>query len=175
VAGDAEAVGRFVERMACIPRLLAVINRRIRSPLRAEELVDVGQETFAALWRKVATYRGQARLETWAYRFCELELFAAVNRRRRQARGEGGPEGLAELDADPQPTGLVMYDYLFLRLKRLPDLDQELIRLKFFEDLTFVEIGRRVSLPVNTVKSRYYRAMVRLRDLLRPILDQEEA
>ena len=60
--------------------------------------------------------------------------------------------------ADADETLLVIAS-----LDRLAPADAEVLRLKHFEDLTLEAIARRTGSALNTVKSRYYRALDRLR------------
>ncbi len=45
----------------------------------------------------------------------------------------------------------------------------DIVRLRHFDGLTFAEIARELEMPTNTVKTRYYRSLGRLRTLLRPL------
>src|SRR5262245_50605321 len=76
------AVDQFFARMRCVPAILAAKNRRLGSPLTDEELNDLAQDTLALLWRKLGTFAGLARLETWAFRFCVLELMNALRKKK---------------------------------------------------------------------------------------------
>ncbi|GHO82544.1 RNA polymerase sigma factor [Dictyobacter formicarum] len=49
-------------------------------------------------------------------------------------------------------------------LQTLSIKHRTIVWLRYKEDLSFVEIGRRLNIPMNTVKTTYYRACARLRD-----------
>jgi RNA polymerase sigma-70 factor (ECF subfamily) len=60
---------------------------------------------------------------------------------------------------------------------KLERLDREILLLREFEQLSYAEISQLLSVPVNTVRSRLFRARVALRDLLAapaPKLSAEE-
>ena len=167
LAGDADAIRDFVERMKCVPRILAVRNRRSGSAFDAEELEDVCQETLAAVWRKLPRYDGTAALETWVYRFCEFEF---LHRLRKKGRGrlvleetlEGTPfEPFAAEEASP-----LDHEALARGMEGLEQQLSAVIQLKHYEDLTFEQIGERLALSVNTAKTRYYRGLRKLRAVL---------
>ena len=46
--------------------------------------------------------------------------------------------------------------------------------MKHFEELTFPEIGKRIGMPANTAKTRYYRGLAKLETLMRGHRDREE-
>jgi RNA polymerase sigma-70 factor (ECF subfamily) len=51
-------------------------------------------------------------------------------------------------------------------IDELPPLEREVIRLQHLESFTQAEIGARLDVPVNTIKSRSFRAHRRLADRL---------
>jgi RNA polymerase sigma-70 factor, ECF subfamily len=155
-AGDAEAVERLLDRLACVPAMLRERHRRLGSPLSAEDLAEVEQETYTALWSKLAGFEGRAALETWAYRFVVLELLKGLDRRARRA-SSGDDERLA----------LVA---LHAALERVGPPGADVIRMRHFDQLSFDAIAARSGEPEPTVKARYYRAMKRLREALEPHL-----
>jgi RNA polymerase sigma factor (sigma-70 family) len=55
---------------------------------------------------------------------------------------------------------------LYICLFQLDARPAEVIQLKFFEELTFEQIGARLALPENTVKTHFYRGIQRIRSML---------
>jgi len=171
--GRGDSLERFIERMKCVPRILAAKNSRMGSPLDDGELSDLTQDVLTILWRKLATFEGHATLETWAYQFCVRELMNAVRRKRklpaREAdRGEGE---IPEPEGRPESAPLT-FDDLHSSLDRLPDDEAQTVRMKHFSGLTFDEIAARVHQSPNTIKTRYYRALERLRGMLKKNYEQ---
>lgn len=178
--GDAEALELFVERMRCIPRILAVKNRRAGSPLASEDLADLAQDVFGTVWRRLDSYAGEASLESWVFRFCVLMLMDAVRRRSRRpvplAGSEEGPAseppgGGGARQAAVEPLD---YEHVHAALDRLPREESEVVVLKQFDGLTFERIAERLNLSPNTAKTRYYRGLERLRGLLAVPLGEGE-
>lgn len=161
---DPRAVATLVERLRCIPRILAVLNQRLGNGLGPEDLNDLTQDVLALLWPRLELYNGQASLETWAYGFCFNAVRNALRRgRRRQAAGELDEALLESPAAAPGDD----YDDLQRALERLAPREGAVIRLKYFDGLTFEEIGARLSMPTNSAKTSYYRGMRKLEELLR--------
>lgn len=163
LAGDPRATELFVERMRCIPRFLHQRNGRLGRPLSPEEIADLSQEVFAALWSKLGEFRGDARLETWAYRFCACKYL------------EQGRDGRTPLEFDEQSSGSQHDDaaalaatehddaLLLAAVDALPEDERAVVLAKHFEDHSFDAIGKHQRTSVSTVKARYYRALERLR------------
>ena len=164
MSGSDHARTEFVERMKCVPRILAAKNARMGSPLNDADVEDVVQETLVAVWRRLPTFEGRAALETWVYRFCHLTLCKFLESRRRVPRPVETLEDVEEeTPSDPQK-----YEQVYRALERIDQDEAAVLRLKHFEQQTFEEIGRRLAVSPNTAKTRYYRGLERLRDLLEP-------
>jgi RNA polymerase sigma-70 factor (ECF subfamily) len=53
-------------------------------------------------------------------------------------------------------------------VEQLDPIDREILLLREFEQLSYAEIANLLELPVNTVRSRLFRARTALRNLLEP-------
>ena len=133
-------------------------RRRLADAARAEELA---QETFLAVLRAVARYEPRASFRTYLYGIASIQLLAE----RRK-----GAQRLAILDlapADPatasDPEATVEVREAFEKLG--PD-EREVLMLREYEQLSYAEIGALQRVPVNTVRSRLFRARQSLKDLL---------
>lgn len=78
-AGDDRAFERLVR--AHVGRLHAVAMRLLQNPADADEVV---QEAFLSAYRNLATFRGDARLETWLHRIVVNAALQRLRRRKRQ-------------------------------------------------------------------------------------------
>ncbi len=157
----------LVRRLACLPRILEALSARLGRPLDEQELEDLGQETLVLAWRKLATFTGEARLETWSYGLARLELMNAIRRKRR--RPDFQAESADHEPADVEPAAAPGHDreFLLAAVARLDPGEGETVRLKHFEDLTFEEIAARLGITSSTAKTRYYRGLARLHERLR--------
>jgi RNA polymerase sigma factor (sigma-70 family) len=164
LAADPRAIEVLVRRLACIPRILNLLNLRMGTMLGAEDLVDLTQDTLASLWPRMRTYNGQASLESWAYGFCFNGFMNEVRRRRRRRTNDPLEEDNVP---SPAPAGAELeYDHLHRGLERLDEREVRVIRLKYFDGLTFDEIGTRLGISPNTAKTCHYRGIRRLATLL---------
>jgi len=170
LAGEPEAVDGFVRRMSCVPSILASQNSRLGRPLSPVEIQDLAQDTLLTVWKKLDTFAGLSGLETWVFRICCLELLNSLRRQRRRPRAATLDEGLvATEELEQQRRSLLEYEHVHRGLERVEAPEADVIRLKHFDGLTFDEIAVRLAIPVNTSKTRYYRGMKKLHELLRTI------
>ncbi len=166
--GDAEARATFLTRMKRVARMLTYLNQRLGSRLAAEELEDVAQEAIVSIWRKLGSFEGRSSLDSWTYRFCQLQLMAWLRRRDRL------PRRLEDLDEvernaalsrpDPDPW---VNEWVYQCLDRMEPELAEVLQRKHLEGLTFPKIAEVLETSIHTVKARYYRALPRFRELLR--------
>jgi RNA polymerase sigma-70 factor (ECF subfamily) len=137
-----------------------------------EDARDLCQETFLKAFRALKGFKGEARFSSWLYQIA-VNLCRDRMRRRRgrtlvslEAMGEDAARARAE-SPDPGPMELVEQGALrgLVRgaIAALPDDEREVIVLKEYEGLTFLEIAQILDLPLSTVKTRLYRGLVRLR------------
>src|SRR6266481_5731386 len=137
-------------------------RRRVAEPAHAEELT---QETFLALLRAVARYEPRALFRTYLYAISFKILRA--HRRKSAFRATF----LGQRNSTPDPSKLEATESgLWVRraVQKLDPLDREVLMLREFEQLSYAEIADLLQLPVNTVRSRLFRARTALRNLLKP-------
>ena len=165
LAGDPSAIDALVQRLRCIPRILTMLNQRMGGVLGPEDLGDLTQDTLALLWPRMEGYTGQAALETWFYGFCFNAFMNAVRKGRRRHGVDSLEEHSVASPSSPSPV--LDYDHLHRGLEQLDEKETRVIRLKYFDGLTFEEIGARLGISPNTAKTCYYRGMRRLEEFLR--------
>jgi RNA polymerase sigma-70 factor (ECF subfamily) len=137
-------------------------RRRIADPSRAEELM---QETFLALLRAANRYEPRALFRTYLYSIA-LKILRAY---RRKAIFRAAFLGRSDTVPDPArndatETGL----WVRRAVAQLEATDREILLLREFEELSYAEIAGLLALPINTVRSRLFRARILLRELLKP-------
>jgi len=138
-----------------------------------EDARDVTQEAFLKAFRALRNFKGEARFSSWLYQIALNLCRDRLRRKRGKAfvsldsvdedsglpgRREPSPYDLAERGA---LCGLVRE-----ALAELPDEQREVIVLKEYEELTFLEIAEILDVPLSTVKTRLYRGLVGLRGRL---------
>ena len=160
---DPTAIDAFVERMRCVPRMLARKNAQYGHPIEANELEDFGQEVLLAIWRKLEHYSGTGSLEAWAYRFAHLEL---LYRLRKQ---DSRPKLVEDLDpsVDKQERDAHAHDAIVRTVDDLGPPDADIIRMRHFDGMAFEGIAKALELSTSATKTRYYRSLKRLRLRLR--------
>ena len=167
LAGDREAELVLLQRMQCVRGMIGYQCRRLGVRLPASEQEDLCQSTLLAVWRKLDQYAGAGRLESWVFRFTYLETMARLRELRRVPR-LGARTGVSSGALPAAASALEQHAALYAGLDRLSAESRRIVLLKHVEERSFEQIGRELDLPTNTAKTKYYRALGRLRMLLAP-------
>ena len=122
--------------------------------------MDVVQEAIVKALSKVDTVREPAYLKTWFYRILINEAMNHFRRNRNLVSLEDVMVDQAEEPRDPGER-LDLYD----AIDRLSFPEQTVIKLRYFEDLKLEEIAQATGANLNTVKSRLYKAIRKLKDM----------
>jgi RNA polymerase sigma-70 factor (ECF subfamily) len=136
--------------------------RRVADPSHAEELA---QETFFALLRAASRYEPRALFRTYLYAIALKILRAHRRKETFRATFLGQRKTLPDpAKQDATESGL----WVRRAVEKLDPLDREILLLREFEQLSYAEVADLLDLPLNTVRSRLFRARTALRDLLDP-------
>lgn len=157
--GSREAFEELFERYR--EPLYGFFRRRLESRERAE---DLAQETFVAVILAVQRYEPRALVRTYLYGIA-LKLLAAE--RRRPANQETALDPVAEPAVrETLETAL----WIKSALEKLEATEREILMLREYEQLSYAEIADLLHIPVNTVRSRLFRARMAIKNHLQPSL-----
>jgi RNA polymerase sigma-70 factor (ECF subfamily) len=144
------------------PRLTRLLARM---SLRNEDVEEIINDTFYVVWNKAAEFRGDSQLSTWiigiAYR-------RALNTLRRERIRPVADQPLDE-DTVIVPSSTPeeeRNEWVRKGLDRLPVEQRMALELTYTLGHSCEEVAAILSCPVNTVKSRLFRARETLRQIL---------
>lgn len=174
LAGDRGAWDEFVSRYS--PLLRAAVAKtllRLRRTTPADEIDDLVQSIIVHLLdeksRRLETYRGQARLSGWLY---SVAVRFTLNHLRRTRRLLVGPLDESQLAVDPEePEDPLPWREALLKeaLESLSARDRLILRMRFFDGLSYRSMSKVLKVPVNTLSPALARARNRLRDAVQKI------
>jgi RNA polymerase sigma-70 factor, ECF subfamily len=156
--GAAEAFAELFRRYK--QPIFGFFRRRLADAGHAEELT---QETFLAIVRGASRYQPRALFRTYLYAIALRILRAHRRKQVFRATFLGQRKETQEpARGDATETALVLRQ----ALRKLDRTDREILMLREFEELSYAEISELLNLPLNTVRSRLFRARVALKELL---------
>jgi len=126
----------------------------------AEEAV---QEALVRAWLRQDACRSPEAPLPWLLEITRNEARRLLGRQARRSSLELFDAASRE---DDELVGTADRVTVEQALRTLGDGDQRVLRLRYAEDLTQVEVARRLGVPEGTVKVRLHRARRRLRSLL---------
>jgi len=132
-----------------------------------QDVDDVVQTVALRLLTVDALSRMRAARSPAGYAFMMVRN-ASIDLIRRRSHHAGS---VVEVRDTPDPTPIqdellqlrVQQDELTAVLDRLPDADQLLLRLRFWEELSIAQIAARFGMPYSAVAVRMFRLLRRLR------------
>jgi RNA polymerase sigma-70 factor, ECF subfamily len=135
----------------------------------AGDAEDIAQDTFIRAYRYLSSFDDSRALRPWLF---SIAANLARNRRRSLGRYLHQLTRMARLD--PEPVSDVERDAaqraeaqaLWRAVQRLEAVDQEIIYLRFFLELSVEETAESLNIATGTVKSRLHRALGRLRGVV---------
>jgi RNA polymerase sigma-70 factor (ECF subfamily) len=188
-AGSPEPLGQLLQ--TCRNYLLLVATHELPPELRAKGgASDLVQETFLIAQKQFPRFDGCTEGELLAWLKGILRNTSAHFRRGYQAAKRGGAgREVAQGDEDGDLLGLVpddatppssrasrreMTEILKIAIERIDDRDRNLLEWRQKEELTFEEIGRRLSVSPVAARKAWFRAIERLRQAMDDLVPPSE-
>lgn len=155
---DPAAFGRLYDRY------LQPIYRYLYSRLGdAHSAEDVTSQTFITAYEALPKYREQGQFAAWLFRIARSKMTDHFRRNRYEVDLEAAERTTTGEDA----LGALIHDEELIRLrsviKNLSPEEQDLIRLRYVADLSFVEIADFLGKREDAVKKTMYRLLARLK------------
>lgn len=171
--GNIQAFSFLVEKYQKLVYSLAL--KLLKKPEDAEEMA---QDTFIKAFQKLDTYEGKSKFSTWLY---SITYNACISELRKRRISFTSLEDQRFSDQDE----LKMHDYysetkkedqeryLNLAMEKLPEDDQVLVTLYYYENQSMDDISAITGLSVSNIKVKIHRARKKMCSLLHEMLNEE--
>jgi RNA polymerase sigma-70 factor, ECF subfamily len=150
-------------------RLLRFLQRLVHSDQLAEEL---HQQTWTSALENLDKFEvtsGNGGFKAWLYRIATNKAHDHWRSRGREKKATDGLRLVTEEtapDAAHRLEGAEAEAKLRAALELLPHSQKEVLLLRYYGNLKFVEIAEMLGCPLNTALGRMHKAMIRLRQIL---------
>ncbi|WP_378188425.1 RNA polymerase sigma factor [Aquimarina sp. W85] len=131
---------------------------------------DVLQNVFIKVYRHVDNFKGDSKLFSWIYRIATNESITFLNNKAKKnniSNAELYQKLTSNLEADIYFEG----DEIQLKLQKaiasLPQRQQQVFNMKYFEDLTYKEIAEILELTEGSLKATYHLASKKIETYLK--------
>lgn len=173
LSGDIRAYALLVDRYK--DRAFSLAFRLVGRREEAEELV---QDAFVKAYRKLDTFRGDARFSTWLHRIVHNVCMTRVTRRRPQPRSLDDDDETLQIssngrDLQESIEAGEMMRMVETEISRLSEKLKTPLLLFYLEQMKYEEIAALMGIPVGSVKTYLFRGRTILRERLRKQLQSE--
>ncbi|MFM7017322.1 RNA polymerase sigma factor [Flavobacterium sp.] len=130
---------------------------------------DVLQNTFIKVFQNLKNFKGDSKLFSWMYRIATNEAITFINNKAKRSKltsSELQSKLVENLQSDVYFEG----DEIQLKLQKalvlLPEKQQLVFKMKYFEELKYEEISEILGTSVGALKASYFHAVKKIEEYL---------
>ena len=179
---DQELLNLYLQgNKSAISTLIDRHNRRVRDYLRmmvgdADVADDIAQETFIKAVRVIdeGRYTDSGRFLSWVMRIAHnkaLDYFRAQKSNNSVSESSAGYNVLGTMRyADNSVEDSMISEQISADVRALvellPDEQREVVKMRYYSDLSFKEIAEQTGVSINTALGRMRYALINLRKMI---------
>lgn len=138
--------------------------------LNHDDADDVLQNTFLKVYSNLQQFKGDSKLFSWMYRIATNESLTFIQQRAKKqgiTNEEVKEKALQKLESDVYFDGDAMQLKLQRAVATLPEKQQLVFRMKYYEALKYEEMSEILSTSVGALKASYHLAVKKIEHLLK--------
>nr|WP_315143322.1 sigma-70 family RNA polymerase sigma factor [uncultured Flavobacterium sp.] len=151
-------------------KLLSVYQKPLYNHIRNivlnhDDADDVLQNTFIKVFQYLKSFKGESKLFSWMYRIATNEALTFLN---QKAKVNGVSTAALQNKAIDNLQADVFFDGNEIQLKlqkaiaNLPEKQQLVFKMKYFEELKYEEISEILGTSVGALKASYHHAVKKI-------------
>lgn len=153
-----------------------MILKMVRNVDDAEDLTI---EAFAKAFKNLHKFKKDYTFSTWLFRIATNNTIDFIRKKKLETtslhssytddNGESVSIDLPDKELNPQEKAIKSQKIELIQLfvTKLPAKYQRLVRLRYFDELSYDEIAQELDAPLGTVKAQLHRARELLSDLVK--------
>lgn len=133
---------------------------------------DVLQNTFIKVFQNLKNFKGESKLFSWMYRIATNEALTFLQQKAKKqgiSNEELQQKAINNLESDVYFDGGEIQLKLQKAIATLPEKQQLVFRMKYFEELKYEEISEIVETSVGALKASYHLAVKKIEEFLKQI------
>jgi RNA polymerase sigma-70 factor (ECF subfamily) len=130
-----------------------------------EDADDVLQNVFIKVYRNIHKFKGESKLYSWMYRIASNESITFLNKKAKKlniSNEEIKDYILDNLQSDVYFEGDEIQLKLQKAIAKLPEKQQLVFNMKYFQDLKYKEMSIILETSVGALKSNYHHAVKKI-------------
>ncbi len=141
--------------------------KRINNENDAE---DITIQTFSKAFDKIATFNDQYKFKTWLITISKNIHIDLIRKEKKSISTDNDDTIYKVLDESPSPEDIIITEQnlakLLRDLKKLKPHYQEVINLRYFQELSYQEIANALNEPISNIKVKLLRAKKLLAEII---------
>jgi len=170
-----EALQNQSEKEQAFRSLVSIYKERLYWHIRKivinhDDTDDVLQNTFIKVFRNINSFKGDSKLYTWMYRIATNEAITFINKRAKRLNITSETlkqQAIANLKSDVYFEGDAIQLNLQKAIASLPQKQQLVFSMKYFEEHTFEELSGILNTSVGGLKSSYHIAVKKVTEFIK--------
>ena len=133
-----------------------------------EDAEDILQETFINVYRFSDSFKGESRIYTWLYRIATNECTKHFRRNKKWINNAvkiTEEMGGVVSGNDTENSDVILFKFQQAILQ-LPDKQRIVFNLRYYDELSYEDIGQILNSSVNTLKTNYHYASEKIKQYL---------
>jgi len=155
--------------------LMALYKERLYWHIRKivishDDADDVLQNTFIKVFKSIHTFKGNSKLFSWMYRIATNESISFINKRAKEKHidiSELHTELGSSLQSDVYFSGDEIQLLLQKAILTLPQKQQLVFNMKYYEELKYTEISEILDTSVGALKASYFHAVKKIEKIIK--------
>ena len=138
--------------------------------LNHDDADDVLQNTFVKVFQNINNFKGDSKLFSWMYRIATNESISFLNskaQKNKVSNQELQSKIIDNLESDVYFEGSEIRLKLQKAINILPEKQQLIFKMKYFEELKYEQISDVLGTSVGALKASYHIATKKIEDFLK--------
>ncbi|WP_300440915.1 RNA polymerase sigma factor [Christiangramia sp.] len=131
---------------------------------------DILQNTFLKVYKNIGKFKGDSKLYSWMYRIATNEAISFLNKKSRKLQitsEELQNQIIDNLESDVYFEGDEIQLKLQRAIARLPEKQQQVFNMKYFEELKYREMSEILKTSEGALKASYHIAAKKIEEYLK--------
>jgi RNA polymerase sigma-70 factor, ECF subfamily len=137
--------------------------------LNHDDSDDVLQNVFVKIFQNLKNFKGESKLFSWMYRIATNEAISFMQQRSKKqgvSNEEVQQKAINKLESDVYFDGNEIQMKLQKAIAILPEKQQLVFKMKYFEELKYEQIAEITNTSVGALKASYFHAVKKIEDFL---------
>ena len=172
--GEEQAYGELMQRYK-----MAVYHMILKMVRNVDDAEDLTIEAFAKAFKNLHKFKKDYTFSTWLFRIATNNAIDFIRKKKlktlslnttfKNDSGEDVNIDVEDVNLNPQQEAIKSQKIELVQMfvTKLPAKYQRLVKLRYFEELSYDEIAKELDAPLGTIKAQLYRARELMYELVK--------